>query len=223
MKKLAYSTAGKTVDQTLGFIRLMIGEDMPHTKFSGYGCYSKDWLVLNAIQSKYIVIEDSGMLSVCGNESFLKEEGYIEVDYCGEPITDTKDNKWYGEGLPPIGVECKFTPDNTFWGFNYIDEVVGEVLHYEGEQFVFMLKHKQYNLEESMLVVSRTDKGKFSKLETPQEKENRERLEAAYDLYLTHENYIDNPVCSLSIFTESNEPKNKWLAIVDKTSHHKGE
>ena len=62
----------------------------------------------------------------------------------------------------------------------------------------------------------------LSKPKTPQQREDRERLEAAYDLYVTHEGYIDNPVCSISIFSESNEPKNKWLAIVDKTNYRKG-
>ncbi len=61
----------------------------------------------------------------------------------------------------------------------------------------------------------------LNKPETEAERVEGERLEAAYDLYLTHEDYIDNPVCSLSIFSESNEPKNKWLAIVDKTNYRK--
>lgn len=93
-----------------------------------------------------------------------------------------KQDEWDGEGLPPIGVECEFTPDNTWWGFNYIESFAGIVLHYEGEQFVFMLKHEKYKLKSRMIIVSRTDKGEFSKPETPEQKAERERLEAIHEM-----------------------------------------
>ena len=132
------------------------------------------------------------------------------------------DSAWNGEGLPPVGVECNFTPDNTYWGFNYIESFAGEVLHYEGEQFIFMLKHKQYNIKDEMIVVSRTDKGEFSKLETPQQREERGRLEAAYDLYVIAQESL-NVIGyeSFQQFTNDKVQVKFWLAIVDKTNYRK--
>lgn len=86
-------------------------------------------------------------------------------------IESAIDVEWNGEGFPPLGIECVFTPDNTCWGFNYVEAFTGTVIHYEGEQFVFMLNHKKYNLEDSNLVISRTDKGEFSLPLTPEQKQ----------------------------------------------------
>lgn len=62
----------------------------------------------------------------------------------------------------------------------------------------------------------------LSKPETPEAKEKRERLEAAYDLYLIdfessgHESFNYNQFC------KDDYMRNFWLAIVDKTNYRKG-
>lgn len=128
--------------------------------------------------------------------------------------------EWDGEGLPPVGVECCFTPDNNLWGFASTDTYLGEVLRYEGEQFVFLLSHDEYNMRPCHLIASRTDKGEFSKPESQEQKAERERLEAAYDLYCTQcESQGVEPLL-VSKFTECGLLK-PWLSIVDKTGYRK--
>ncbi|NOE09409.1 hypothetical protein [Vibrio cholerae] len=84
---------------------------------------------------------------------------------------------WDGTGFPPVGVDCVFHPDNTLWGFERVKPYKGKVLCYEGEQFVFMLDHKLYGIKQESIILSRTDKGEFRKSETPQQREERERIE----------------------------------------------
>ena len=131
--------------------------------------------------------------------------------------------EWNGEDLPPVGVECNFTPHNTRWGFNYIENFTGTVLHYEGEQFVFMLNHTKYKLDAGMVIVSRTDKGDFAKPETPQQHEDRERLEAAYDLFCVYNESDGATPCSFDVFTAGTvgNARKRFLAIVDKTNYRK--
>jgi hypothetical protein len=126
-------------------------------------------------------------------------------------------SEWDGEGLPPVGVECCFTPDNNLWGFASTDTYSGEVLRYEGEQFVFLLSHDKYNIRPCHLIVSRTDKGEFSKPESPEQKAERERLESAYDLCTT----VYPDFSGFDEFKKSTTTVNLWLAIVDKTGYRK--
>lgn len=127
---------------------------------------------------------------------------------------------WDGEGLPPVGVECVFTPDNTKWGFNYVEPFNGAVLHYEGEQFVFMLNHEKYNLDDSMIIVSRIDKGEFSNPETLAEREERERLEAAYYLYCKCG--IQHETVSFKKFKNGDDCYPEvWVDIVNETGYRK--
>lgn len=131
--------------------------------------------------------------------------------------------EWSGEGLPPVGIKCCFTPDNNLWGFASTDTYLGEVLRYEGEQFVFLLSHDKYNMRPCHLIVSRTDKGEFSKPESPEQKAERERLEAAYELFsLKHEvSYSSIDVMSISDFASDSQLRDGYLAIVDKTGYRK--
>lgn len=118
------------------------------------------------------------------------------------------DIEWNGEDLPPVGVECSFTPDNTRWGFNYTEEFTGTVLHYEGEQFVFMLNHDKYKLESGMIIVSRTDKGRFSKPESPEQKTQRERLENGKAIY-----YL---MCNIELNRDIAGTPNTWGELRDE-------
>lgn len=125
--------------------------------------------------------------------------------------------EWSGEGLPPVGIKCCFTPDNNLWGFASTDTYLGEVLRYEGEQFVFLLSHNEYNIRPCHLIVSRTDKGEFSKPETPEQRKERERLEAAYDLCTT----VYPDFSGFDEFKKATTTVNLWLVIVDKTGYRK--
>lgn len=127
-------------------------------------------------------------------------------------IEDAIDGEWNGEGFPPLGIECVFTPDNTCWGFNYAEAFTGTVIHYEGEQFVFMLNHKKYNLEDSNLVISRTDKGEFSLSLTPEQKQAQIDKDKAIRLHdLANENY---PACAQNDWESATiEVKEMCLAV----------
>ena len=61
---------------------------------------------------------------------------------------------------------------------------------------------------------------KLSKPETEAERKERERLEAAYDLYCIYKNAIDMPKISFNSFICAEQKNmNAWLAIVDKTNY----
>jgi hypothetical protein len=63
----------------------------------------------------------------------------------------------------------------------------------------------------------------LSKPETQQQREDRERLEAAYDLYCYVSERSGRAPFSIEYFTRSNEHcyKDEYLAIVDKTNYRK--
>lgn len=64
----------------------------------------------------------------------------------------------------------------------------------------------------------------IKKPETPEEREDRERLEAAYDLYcdFTNSNVVD-ATCMSSYDFERSLVLPKWLTVVDKTGYRKKE
>jgi hypothetical protein len=62
----------------------------------------------------------------------------------------------------------------------------------------------------------------LSKPETPQQHEERERLEAAYDLYLIRCHAVNHPIVyELHELKSAPEAIDGWLAIVDKTGYRK--
>ncbi|EGR2446763.1 TPA: hypothetical protein ACMDTO_000156 [Vibrio cholerae] len=126
---------------------------------------------------------------------------------------------WDGTGLPPVGVDCVFYPDNTCWGFEHVKPYKGKVLCYEGEQFVFMLDHKLYGIKPESIILSRTDKGDFQKPEVPKQREVCERIEAAYALYCESLIGEDEETVSFDEFKEFKNRLRQWLRIVDKTGY----
>ena len=66
--------------------------------------------------------------------------------------------------------------------------------------------------------------GELSKPETPQQREDRERLEAAYDLYIScnSESGVNKIFASYDWFINSKIAVDYWLAIVDKTNYRVG-
>lgn len=110
---------------------------------------------------------------------------------------------WNGEGLPPVGVECELCNCGSNWKMAkvlFMGTGLCVVDHGYGDQ--------HYHLNSV----------KFRKPETPQQREERERLEAAYDLY-----------CDFTVqrkpldwFRDKNPVlRDKWLSIVDKTGYRK--
>lgn len=108
----------------------------------------------------------------------------------------------------------------------------GDECRYNGINWLFCGFHPVNGLaivanndEPSYHQVITVDVELLSKPESPEEKEQRERLEAAYDLYCEAQKAVGN----LTIVTyekfASNETVNLifWLAIVDKTNYRKGE
>lgn len=101
------------------------------------------------------------------------------------------------------------------------DECVirGETLFYVGE-----------SKEEGVHVVQECDSDRYrsahisalSKPETPEQKEAREQLESAYDLYVS---WVGNMPFTFPLdfdeFTSENLIVNKWLRVLDKTGYRK--
>ncbi|AUR89480.1 hypothetical protein NVP1123O_51 [Vibrio phage 1.123.O._10N.286.48.F3] len=164
----------------------------------------------------------TGVFYTDGNYKIVVDYNYngerIELAVNISKVKHAKPQPWNGEGFPPVGVECVFTPDNTMWGFNFVEDFTGKVLHYEGEQFVFMIHHQTYKLEDSNIVISRTDKGEFRPIETPEQKAEREIEEAC--IYLVKK--APNPLGgSWGNFPDSVRENYRW--IVKETSFRKPE
>ncbi len=120
--------------------------------------------------------------------------------------------KWNGEGLPPVGVECELSNCGNSWvkamvlfmgtGLCVVDQGYGD---------------QHYHLNSV----------KFRKPESPEEKEQRERLEAAYDLYCHVQSTQNQAAATFELFTKVQGimtlHRERYLAIVDKTNYRKGE
>jgi len=179
---------------------------------------------INDDDNKRYILKSAWIKDKIPTESPQEREALDMIDATSKQVESLANDselpnssEWDGEGLPPVGVECCFTPDNNLWGFASTDTYSGEVLRYEGEQFVFLLSHDKYNIRPCHLIVSRTDKGEFSKPESPEQKAERERLEAAYDLCTT----VYPDFSGFDEFKKSTTTVNLWLAIVDKTGYRK--
>ncbi|MBY8138802.1 hypothetical protein KW500_18480 [Vibrio fluvialis] len=125
-----------------------------------------------------------------------------------KPVTGGAE--WDGEGLPPVGaifctephfdiqVMCKYSSKFV---------VVGEILPFD-----------RYKGAE--VVIENLDRRIFRKPETEAERNERERLEAAYDLYLTRHLSMPAPY-RYDEFLKAENTLNGFLAIVDKTGYRK--
>ncbi|AUR87365.1 hypothetical protein NVP1100O_24 [Vibrio phage 1.100.O._10N.261.45.C3] len=115
--------------------------------------------------------------------------------------------EWGGEGLPPVGVECEFEYPEGRWNKGFYHGLTASagvemhILEFEGgciETFGGLTK--------------------FRKPETPQQREDRERLEAAYDLYC----YAIDKETLFDSFCNFGPLKDIYLRIVDKTNYRNG-
>jgi hypothetical protein len=122
---------------------------------------------------------------------------------------------WDGEGLPPVGSLCKVNRDSFTYRVMYSSEYVVIVQNLDndnttahGMDIILDLHKVNYT---------------FSKPESPQQREERERLEAAYDLYTHVQSVRGQLSCKFDWFSNSEmeEARLRFLAIVDKTNYRK--
>ncbi|QZI90988.1 hypothetical protein MYOV024v1_p0063 [Vibrio phage PS34B.2] len=107
----------------------------------------------------------------------------------------------------------------------------GDLLEFMGEPCVFVSVLNGFPVVKYTEDADRSLAGCFDEIiavdrlkkpETPQQREDRERLEAAYDLYceFTNKGSVDATCMSFYDFGQG-LAKIKWLAIVDKTKYRK--
>lgn len=115
-------------------------------------------------------------------------------------------SEWNGEGLPAVGCPCIYV-------FNDETEYSGFVAAYHDDAVWFYCNGGHYK---TFIAVNH----EFKKPETEAERNERERLEAAYDLCCEY-----GPTCDFDSVEELRlyHPVllNKWLRIVDKTGYRK--
>lgn len=137
----------------------------------------------------------------------MNEDQEIKIGLtCSDDSNDSEIpniSDWDGKGLPPVGVEC---------------EVYGAL----GESSVWN-KCKVFAIELGVAFISNgqswtsrpVSEFKFRKPETPEQREDRERLEAGYELYKTCG--IQHETVSFNKWFDNY--KDVWLNIVDKTHY----
>jgi hypothetical protein len=108
--------------------------------------------------------------------------------------------EWDGEGLQTVGVECWFNfkvahPQKC--KVKYIGKTVCVYESADGNEYSTLISEVA-----------------FSKIETEQQREDRQRLEAAYDLYCEWRGEMHE---SFYAFKRCNH--DNWLSIVDKTNY----
>lgn len=120
-----------------------------------------------------------------------------------------EESEWDGNGLPPAGTECEcfdFTLDKWF-KVKTLDAKTES-----GEIAVTSINnHKRY---------AKLFWGcKFRKIGSEQQRKERLRIEAAYDLYVLAQSAIDGEIIDYSDFVKESRQMQGALAIVDKTGY----
>ncbi len=112
-----------------------------------------------------------------------------------------EETPWNGEGYPPVGKPCWFN-------FCGVDEEVCSAI-YIGSRIIV------YSDEEGVECSAFIDEVQFRPLETPEQRKEREELEAAYDLYKAR-----YPNCALALddFKKHGDVAG-WLRVVRKTNY----
>ena len=128
----------------------------------------------------------------------------------GNEKTETGTPKWNGEGLPPVG--CMVETENGECKVVSTSEEEGGIVTYSWN-------------DGANIACAWNNKSWINPIETPQQRKERERLEAAYDLYCTGNKAVGNKTQSFdfwSIAGAESKNLNFWLAIVDKTGYRVG-
>ena len=117
--------------------------------------------------------------------------------------------EWGGSGLPTVGSLCKVNRDSFTYRVMYSSEYVVIVQNLDNDN----------TTAHGMDIILDLRKGDytFSKPETPKQREERERLEAAYDLYCQ----VIDPDTSFDKFFNFGPLKDIYTKIVDKTGYRK--
>lgn len=121
---------------------------------------------------------------------------------------------WDGTGLPPVGTICEILEPNDDW---FEVEIAAYCKDSVGDDVVF---YRNYNSKTSekdydwCYAVS----VKFRKPETQEQRNERERLEAAYDLCREYEPSFEFDSLE-ELKTYHPTVFGKWLKIVDKTNY----
>ena len=128
--------------------------------------------------------------------------------------------EWNGEGLPTVGVECEAVfIEHEHKGYG-VFLILGYHSGYVWMEYTGELSNK------SKHYTSKVELVKFRKLETSQQREDRERLEAAIELHdLAQDTYFANDGGSDGSARWEKAPERvraMYLAIVDKTKYRKG-
>lgn len=132
-------------------------------------------------------------------------------------FSNPKEVEWSdNDELPPLG--CEVMTSYTDNGCDDWCDFHGpsKIIAYHGD-YVWVAHHGKFNRvhELSSIEFERVNK------ETPQQREDRERLEAAYDLFS-----IFKKICGVMEFVDfdkwkDTQPIDSWLAVVDKTNYRK--
>ncbi len=142
-------------------------------------------------------------------EALRKDDGkcewWHELDNDAWVICNPEDYEeapWNGEGLPPAGTECEISSCGNDW-MDCVVKFVGTDL--------CVVNHGNWEQHYHLSSV------KFRPLETPEQKKEREELEAAYDLYC---DFADGMTCkTFDSFINSESTSKKWLRVVRKTNY----
>lgn len=156
------------------------------------------------------VDDDNVTVLYDNHENYGIDAKEITLDQLDEWLGLESKVEWDGNGLPPVGVEC---------------EVYGAL----GESSAWN-KCKVFAIELGVVFISNgrswtsrpANEFKFRKPETPEQKAERERLEAAYDLYCCAQQNKTLELDSFDVFIRDMDMRAQaWLAIVDKTNYRK--
>ena len=167
-----------------------------------------------------------------GGENYLEvySDGYDEFEICGTDDLEPKSKKLTMADLTGIPTE---TPEEK----EVLDgiESVGEVEWKNGDDVDAYGKPYKYvgldpfNENLCICLANQDDDPEcfsidvLKKPETPQQREDRERLEAAYDLYVHIQSVREKLSCKFDWFFSPGmeETRLRFLAIVDKTNYRK--
>lgn len=155
----------------------------------------------------YAVTEDDAKICVLDGKGFGYKWYRCTNEHYGcdvKPIPKPEVVEWKN------GDECAY-----FHDVNHLYAYVGKHPHGDG--------HYIFSEEKGITYVAN---GFLRKPESPEEKEQREKEEAAWELYKFSCSLIsefDRPISATNWKELSQEVKKYWLAMVDKTNYRKGE
>lgn len=127
----------------------------------------------------------------------------ITIDQLDEHLGIKQEAPWNGEGHPPVGTECEIA-DNKY------DDWSKCLVKFIGDDICVVSLN---GCEESFSLRS----VRFRPLETPEQKKDREELEAAYDLYCEWSG--EKLYKGLESFLLSESVTKMWLRVVRKTNY----